>query len=307
MKSLFYSFGDFKKYISIFLCSAALLFASCTHGIGGEQKQTLTVATQAHAIAYAENTALYLGNPSFARTEVAYAENYLIERTQYSLSYNNATRIPNWVAWHLCSSDIGNVKRKNKFRRDPLVPRLWYRVDKNDYQHGTYGFDRGHMCPSGDRTDTAENNSATFFMTNMVPQSPANNQTVWNYFEKHIRDVVKNNSMEAYVVCGPYGAGGGSKKMTNVVEIVTDSGNAITVPSHTWKAVIYLQEGTDDISRIDEFTMVEAVFVPNDESCRGKPWESYRCSIDFIEEKTGYDLFARIPDEIEAVIEAKMN
>ena len=163
------------------------------------------------------------------------------------------------------------------------------------------------MCPSGDRTDIVENNRATFFMTNMVPQSPANNQTVWNYFERHIRDVVKNTSCEAYIVCGPYGRGGTSKKKEDCVEIITNSGSAITVPSHTWKAVIYLAEGTDDISRIDASTRVEAVFVPNDETCRGKSWQDYRCSIDYIEEKTGYDLFSRIPDEIEAVIEARNN
>ena len=264
------------------------------------------VTTVTYTIGWAENTALYLGNPSSARADVALAENYLLERSQYSLSYNSTTLIPNWVAWHLSAGDMGDVKRQDDFREDDMLPSSWYKVKKTDYQYDTYGFDRGHMCPSGDRTDIVENNSATYYMTNMVPQSPANNQTVWNDFENHIRDVVKGNpKREAYIVCGPYGKGGTSQKKENVMAIPTSSNNEITVPSHTWKAVIYLTEGTDDISRIDASTMVEAVFIPNDETCLNESWQKYRCSIDYIEEKTGYDLFSKIPDEIEAVIEAK--
>ncbi|WP_255412675.1 DNA/RNA non-specific endonuclease [Chitinophaga sp. S165] len=38
--------------------------------------------------------------------------------------------------------------------------------------------DRGHNCPSADRTSTTAN-SSTFLMTNMIPQAPQNNQQTW--------------------------------------------------------------------------------------------------------------------------------
>lgn len=33
--------------------------------------------------------------------EINQPDNYLIERPQYSLSYNNSKKIPNWVSWQL--------------------------------------------------------------------------------------------------------------------------------------------------------------------------------------------------------------
>ena len=41
------------------------------------------------------------------------------------------------------------------------------------------GFDRGHNCPSADRTGSTADNTATFLMTNMMPQAPTNNQQTW--------------------------------------------------------------------------------------------------------------------------------
>ena len=38
------------------------------------------------------------------------------------------------------------------------------------------GFDRGHNCPSADRTGSVADNTATFLISNMMPQAPRNNQ-----------------------------------------------------------------------------------------------------------------------------------
>jgi hypothetical protein len=58
--------------------------------------------------------------------------------------------------------------RRSKFAPDPDLPEGFFQVRPNDYRGS--GFDRGHMCPSGDRTATKEDNEATFYVTNMVPQ-----------------------------------------------------------------------------------------------------------------------------------------
>ena len=254
----------------------------------------------------AENSSLYLGNPSGAETSVNDGDNYLLEHAQYSLSYNNDKLSPNWVSWHVDAGDIEkNVSRQNTFRADTQLPDGWYEVTEADFQYSTYGFERGHMCPSGDRTDTAENNSATFYMTNMVPQTAGNNEKVWAGFEDHIRDKIEDG-YEAYIISGPYGIGGTSAKGT-FSAIITTGGRSITVPADTWKVVLYLQEGSDDIDRITTDTETEAVFVPNTETCDdgGKTWKNYVCSIDYVENLTRYDFFARVPDSVEAVIESK--
>jgi endonuclease G len=71
------------------------------------------------------------------------------------------------VSWHLSSSWLGSAARQNDFRADTTLPSGWYQVQATDYSGS--GFDRGHMCPSADRTITVTDNSATSWMTNGLP------------------------------------------------------------------------------------------------------------------------------------------
>ena len=63
--------------------------------------------------ARAAPTSIYLtlGNPSGAVADASIPTNYLIVREQYALSYHRDRGIPNWVSWHLASSDLGSVAR----------------------------------------------------------------------------------------------------------------------------------------------------------------------------------------------------
>lgn len=256
-----------------------------------------------------ENDPLFFGNPSDAIADVAYPENYLMVKNQYTLSYNNSTLCPNWVAWHLDSADIGDADRSDKFIPDPELPSEWYAVKKADYQYNAYGFDRGHVCPSADRTATQLDNDMTFLMTNMVPQSPDNNRVIWMHFETYERALVERGN-EVYIIAGPNGTGGtGAKGTFDSIDITTKSGEKlnINVPATTWKVCVVLPEGENDFSRIDENTTVIAINVPNNMGM-GKTgdWEQYITSIDEIEKITGYDFFELLPDEIEDALEAKV-
>lgn len=117
----------------------------------------------------AANAALLLGNPSQAGRD---ANNYLVARPAHVMSYHKANGGPNWVAWHLAKSDIGPARRSS-FRPDPLLP-ADRQIRPTDYTRS--GYDRGHVCPSGDRTRDSEYNGQTFVMSNMLPQAPALNK-----------------------------------------------------------------------------------------------------------------------------------
>ena len=95
------------------------------------------------------------------------------------MSYNNKTHTANWVSWQLNRSWIGAADRKNDFRPDDALPTAWYKVRPNDYTGS--GYDRGHIAPSADRTRNDADNSNTFLMSNMVPQSPELNRGVWRF------------------------------------------------------------------------------------------------------------------------------
>ena len=152
---------------------------------------------------HAENSPLFWGNPSDSIADTAASKNYLMEKPQFTISYNSETLNPNWVAWHLSRSDLGEADRADTFRPDPELPSEWYAVRKQDYKFPAYGFDRGHICPSADRTANTEDNSMTFLMTNMVPQAPDNNRIVWVALEKYEREVVQQGK-EAYIFAGFY-------------------------------------------------------------------------------------------------------
>ena len=100
------------------------------------------------ATAYA-SVHLEMGNPSGATSSTSNSTNYLMIKSQYALSYNNARRGANWVSWQLNRSWLGSAPRQNDFRPDSTLPSSWYRVSSSDYTGS--GYDRGHshyLCRS---------------------------------------------------------------------------------------------------------------------------------------------------------------
>lgn len=230
------------------------------------------------------------GNPSGATRDINNPTNYLMEKPQYVLSYHRFYGIPNWVAWHLDSTWLGEIRRSNDFRADTTLPTHWYRVHERSYRRS--GYDRGHMCPSGDRTNTQEDNSATFLMTNIIPQAPNNNQGPWAAFEIYCRELVKQGK-ELYIYSGGYGSQG-----------FIDSGR-VNIPARTWKVVLVLDAGEDDVKRVTASTRTIAVDMPNSNSSLSKndDWRKFRTSIDAVEQKTGFNFYSTLPPSIQEQIE----
>ena len=236
----------------------------------------------------ASSVHLTMGNPSGAVTNTANFDNYLMLKTQYALSYHRDRGTPNWVSWHLDSTWLGSTPRQDDFRAHTTLPAGWYRVLGTDYSGS--GYDRGHMCPSADRTKTVADNSSTFLMTNMIPQLPANNQGPWASLESYCRTLVGSGN-ELYVVSGGYGIQ------------ATIAGGHVSVPTQTWKVIVVLPSGTNDVSRVTGSTRAIAVIMPNSGSINSD-WRTYRVSVDSVEALTGYDFFSNVADSAENAIEA---
>ncbi len=234
---------------------------------------------------------LLLGNPTNATADVANEENYLLVRPQYSLSYSRSKGEPNWVAWRLDSSWIGSSGRQDNYRPDTSLPAGWYQVLDTDYQGS--GYDRGHMCPSGDRTRSVTDNSATFLMTNFVPQLAANNQGPWNDFENYCRTVAGQGN-EIYIITGPSG------------NIGTIAGGHVVVPKVTWKVVLILPNGNNDLSRISRATRAFGIIITNQPPLSSTtPWRNFRTTVDSVEALTGYNFFSNVPKLTQELIERR--
>jgi endonuclease G len=244
---------------------------------------------------------LTMGNPSGATTDVNQPLNYLMEKPQYALSYNRDRGIPNWVSWHLDNSWLGSAPRQNDFRNDPSLPAGWYQVLATDYTGS--GFDRGHHCPSADRTDTIPDNSATFFMTNMMPQAPDNNQGPWAVLEGYCRTLVAAGN-ELYIITGGVGTGGTGS--SGGVTMTVASGH-VAVPAQTWKVIIVIPAGDNDVSRVNKRTRTIAVILPNTQGIRGVDWHTFRVSVDAVESLTGYDFFSNVPIMTQRIIERRVD
>ena len=244
---------------------------------------------------------LLLGNPSGATTDVNNPFNYLLNKSQYAVSYHRDRAIPNWVSWHLDSSWIGAAARQNDFRPDDTLPADWYHVQASDYSGS--GFDRGHNCPSGDRTRTVPDNSATFFMTNMMPQAPDNNQGPWEVLESYARTLVSQGN-EVYIIAGSVGSGGTG---SNGGITYTLQDGKIAVPSLTWKVLLVLPVGDNDVARVDDTTRTIAVIMPNTQGIRNDPWQKYLATVDQVENLTGYDFYSNVPVSIQNVIESRLD
>ncbi|MFB7138418.1 DNA/RNA non-specific endonuclease [Gottfriedia sp. NPDC056225] len=246
-----------------------------------------------------DNDHLGLGNPSGATSNTSNSNNYLMVKPQYDLSYNNSKHEPNWVSWHIGSSDLGSAARQDDFRADTTLPLGWYQVTTSEFSGS--GFDRGHMCPSADRTSTVANNSATFLMSNMIPQAPNNNEVTWANLEDYSRSLVSAGN-ELYVISGGYGSGG-----TGSNGYKTTVGNGVVVPAQTWKVIVVLPNGSNDISRVTSSTRIIAVLLPNDQTASSHPWSYYRVSVDSIESLTGYDFLSSVPASVQNAIESKVD
>lgn len=243
------------------------------------------------------NDNMLMGNPSGAVTSTSSPTNYLLVKPQYAVGYNRDQGKPIWVSWHLGTSDLGSAPRQDDFRADTDLPSGWYQVKMSDYSG--YGFDRGHNCPSADRTATVADNSATFLMSNMMPQAPNNNQQTWGNLEDYCRTLTRAGN-ELYIICGSYGRGGtGSAGYQTTI-----AGGKVTVPANCWKVVVVLTVGNNDVSRVGTSTRIIAINTPNDNSINSA-WGGYRTSIDAIEAASGLDLLSALPLSVQNAVETR--
>lgn len=238
---------------------------------------------------------MLLGNPSNATTDTNNHDHYLIQRSVEALDYNDNRRQPNWASWHLTTTDTGSSGRSSNFFVDINLPSSFYRVRTTDYSGS--GYDRGHMCPSGDRTDTVTHNEETFVMSNIIPQAPDNNQGVWANLESYCRTLAAANN-EVLITCGPEGFSGAR----------TASAGLIYIPSNVWKIIIVVPPGSGStLDRITNSTRVIAVNIPNLQGIRSDPWQNYLTSANQLQTNTGFTFFTALNSNVAAVLRAKVD
>ncbi|HEY0992243.1 MAG TPA: DNA/RNA non-specific endonuclease [Kofleriaceae bacterium] len=234
-----------------------------------------------------------LGIPSASST--GNPNSFLSVKSGYVLSYNSGRKVPNWVSWELNTSYLGSVARQDDFRPDDTLPANLPQAQLSDYSGS--GYDRGHMCPSADRTLTVAANSQTFFLSNMVPQAANNNQGPWAAMENDLRTIARSGK-ELFII-----SGGTFSSTSNTV------GTGVVVPDKTFKVVVVLDAVGQGPSSVTTSTRVIGVMMPNENNqiSRTADWRSFRVSVDSIEAATGQNFLSDVDPAIQAVVEARVD
>ncbi len=218
------------------------------------------------------------------------SDEYFLDEHSFVLSYSPEKRVPNWVAWQLDRTHLGHIRRKDDFRSDLALPARFYRVKESDYLHS--GYDRGHLCPSADRQDSAEHNSQTFLFTNIEPQLHELNAGPWEKLENYARQRAQRGAL-LYIVAG----GVFSAPFPTI-------GNGVAVPAANFKIIVELSQGQGP-NDVDESTHVLAVMMPNQPGVGDHEWTEYSTSVDAIEQASGYDFLNAVPERVQRVVEAR--
>lgn len=113
-----------------------------------------------------------------------YADNLLLEKPQYTVSYNQSKQTANWVS-HIVNETWIDGTRKDEFNEDVTLPNNLYKVPGDAYnERDEFGYARGHLAPAADIARTPKDAIAADLMTNILPQNSANNGGFWRTLEQ---------------------------------------------------------------------------------------------------------------------------
>lgn len=201
----------------------------------------------------------------------------IVHHEGYSLSYSERHEQAEWVAYELKKSHLARSQfERPYFEIDKAVKTG--AADWRNYKNS--GYDRGHLCPAGDKNYSKAAHDETFLTSNISPQDRAFNAGIWNALEQRIRRWASKYD-GVYVVTGGILKG-------NLKTIGTEK---VAVPNQFYK-IVY---------DFDNEKMI-AFLMPNKDS--KEPLHSFVVSVDSIESLTGIDFFPELEDVLEDRLEA---
>ncbi|MDW5287321.1 DNA/RNA non-specific endonuclease [Formosa sp. PL04] len=207
----------------------------------------------------------------------------IVFHNDYTLSYNEKHEQAEWVAYLLQKSDIVSTQRKRPyFSEDKAVKTK--SADWRSFKNS--GYDKGHLCPAGDRKKSVDSYNETFLTSNISPQNHNFNAGIWNDLEKTVRSWAKSYN-DVYVVTG------------GVLrdDLKTIGKDSVSVPNYFYK-IIFKDNG-------DSSKMI-AFLIPNKPNLN-QPLKSYVVSVDQIEAETGINFFPKLDDTLEHKLESSVN
>jgi endonuclease G len=206
----------------------------------------------------------------------------VIHHEGYSLSYNEKYEQAEWVAYELKKSHLSNTNYK----------RPYFEIDKAVKTNAAHwknykqsGYDKGHLCPSGDRKYTKAAHDETFLTSNISPQTHDFNSGIWNTLEQKVRFWADKYD-GVYVVTGGVLKG----------ELPTIGEEGVAVPNYFYKVLLDYNNGNPKA----------IAFLMEHENSNNSLY-NFAVTIDTIEHLTGIDFFPNLNDDLEEKLESSNN
>ena len=149
-----------------------------------------------------------------------------LQKNGFVIYYNIERQIPALVAWNLTKKNLGRYHRPSNvsFRQDINCPKP--RAKAQSYVKS--GYQRGHLCPSADRSADVTQMRATFIMSNVAPMTPALNMVQWAQAEDYSRCLARFGH-ECHMMAGAF--------LSDSVQLMSLS-SMIHVPDSFFRACI---------------------------------------------------------------------
>ena len=212
------------------------------------------------------------------------------------LEWDNSLIANRYTCYYLDSKNLAqNVSRNDSFKEDPELPSAT-RSTLSDYSGS--GFSRGHLCPSGDRRASNDQQALTYYLSNMQPQYQSHNGAQWANLEGDVRTwaanydtlyVVKAGTIDNVTLNGTTKSGLKSVKCNN----------RLPVPDYFYMALLGYNKSTGTYNAIGIWTYHY--------NATSERQSTELITIDELEKRTGIDFFCNLPDDVEDDVESRID
>lgn len=261
-----------KQYLLITLLSVAF-FVSCRQHTNGSEADVVESSAQTSDTLEKDEKINVVANFDFLPSSTT---GVIVQRNGFAFSYAEEYEQAEWVAYVLSDADLAHTDFDRPFFiEDPKVKT--HSADWRNYKKS--GYDKGHLCPAGDRKSSYKDFEETFFTSNISPQLHDFNDGVWSRLEQKVRYWAKKQD-GLYVITG----GVLSENLKTIGK------EEVAVPNYFYKILL-----SKDHKKMIGF------LVPHKAS--DKPLYEFVTDVDTIERMTGIDFFPKLPDSAETKME----
>jgi endonuclease G, mitochondrial len=213
------------------------------------------------------------------------------DKGDFVFAYDVRSRNPSWVGCVLTAqSGAAGLERDNKFFPEESLPRAW-RSANADYDKS--GYDRGHHFPARyARTQAAQD--LTFTLAQMSPQVPDCNRGFTKKLEAAILALRTPDTL-VYPFSGPIWPEPIDGKLT----VKTIGPHGVWVPVGFYKVALLVR--ASDRQPLG----MRAWMFPNEPIDHNAREQQFRVTVRAVQDRTGLDFYAGLPDDVEDAMENK--